>query len=59
VGRDPDDITRVWAVGGGSITTAEGLRDAGVTHLTVSVGGDGHGYDLAPLRALVEWRDRQ
>jgi probable F420-dependent oxidoreductase len=59
VGRDPAEITPVWAVGDGSIENAEALRAAGVTQFTVSVGGDGRGYDLAPLRALVEWRDRQ
>ncbi|MBA2516527.1 MAG: LLM class F420-dependent oxidoreductase, partial [Solirubrobacterales bacterium] len=38
---------------------AEGLRDAGVTHFIMGIGGDGSGYDLAPLRELAEWRDRQ
>jgi probable F420-dependent oxidoreductase len=59
VGRDPGEITRVWAVPEGSPEAADALREAGVTHFTVGVGGDGHGYDLEPLRALVEWRDRQ
>jgi hypothetical protein len=38
---------------------AERLHAAGVNHLTVSVDADGGGYDMAPVRRLVEWRDRQ
>jgi probable F420-dependent oxidoreductase len=57
VGRDPADISRVWGVSGGQIEEAEALARAGVTHLTVGVGGNGHGYDLGPLRELVQWRD--
>ena len=59
VGRDPGEIERTWAVNAGEVETADGLRDAGVTHFIMGIGGDGRGYDLAPLRELVEWRDRQ
>ena len=36
------------------------LAAAGVHELTIGVGGspDGSGYDLGPLRELVQWRDR-
>ncbi len=57
VGRDPAAITRVWGVPGGEPAKAEELREAGVTHFTVGIGGDGHGYDLGPLRDLLRWRD--
>jgi probable F420-dependent oxidoreductase len=57
VGRDPAEITRVWGVPGAEPAKAEQLRQAGVTHFTVGIGGDGHGYDLGPLRDLLRWRD--
>jgi probable F420-dependent oxidoreductase len=57
VGRDPAEITRVWGVQADAIESAEALRAAGVTQLTVGIGGDGRGYDLGPLRELVQWRD--
>jgi probable F420-dependent oxidoreductase len=57
VGRDPATITRVWGVPGAEPAKAEELREAGVTHFTVGIGGDGHGYDLGPLRDLLRWRD--
>ena len=57
VGRDGAEITRVWGVPGGEPSKAEELREAGVTHFTVGIGGDGHGYDLSPLRELLRWRD--
>ena len=50
VGRDPAEIAHVWGVNRDSIEDADGLRDAGVTVFTVGIGGDGHGYDLGPLR---------
>jgi hypothetical protein len=28
-----------------------------VESFTVGIGGDGRGYDLGPLRELVQWRD--
>ena len=59
VGRDPAEIERTWGVNAAKPESAEGLRDAGVTHFIMGIGGDGSGYDLAPLRELVEWRDGQ
>lgn len=59
VGRDPSEIERTWAVNAGQVETADALRDAGVTHFIMGAGGDGSGYDLSPLRELVEWRDAQ
>jgi probable F420-dependent oxidoreductase len=57
VSRNPAEIVRSWSVPGGNPRTADSLRDAGVAHFTVAVGGDGRGYDLAPVRQLVRWRD--
>jgi probable F420-dependent oxidoreductase len=57
VGRDPAEIARVWGVPADRVESAEAVRAAGVTHFTVGIGGDGHGYDLGPLRELVQWRD--
>ena len=53
VGRDPDEITRVWAVRGGSIGDADALARRRRHAPDVSVGGDGHGYDL--LRCARSW----
>jgi probable F420-dependent oxidoreductase len=55
VGRDPDSITRVWGVAGGSLDSADALRAAGVGVLTTSVSGPD--YDLGPVRKLLAWRD--
>jgi probable F420-dependent oxidoreductase len=55
-GRDPATIERSWSVGSND---PDALREAGVTHLVVGVDGSTSGYDLAPLRELVEWRDAQ
>jgi probable F420-dependent oxidoreductase len=57
IGRDPSEIAHVWGVPAEEPSVAEGLRDAGVTHFTMGIGGDGHGYDLGPLRELISWRD--
>ncbi len=57
VGRDPAEIERTWGVDAGQLEKAEALRDAGVTHLIMGIGGDGTGYDLGPVRELVQWRD--
>lgn len=59
VGRDPAEIERTWAMPADALERADVLADAGVEHLIVGVGGDGRGYDLAPLRELVAWRDRR
>ncbi len=61
IGRDPGEIEHVWGVprGDDAIATAEGLAEAGVTYLTIGVGGNGTGYDLAPLAELLRWRDER
>ena len=56
-GRDPDEIERTWGIRPETLDQAGDLADAGVRHLILAVSGDGHGYDLAPLRELVAWRD--
>jgi probable F420-dependent oxidoreductase len=58
VGRDPAEIERTWGIQADALDSAEELVAAGVQHLIVGIGGDGSGYDLAPLRELVAWRDR-
>jgi probable F420-dependent oxidoreductase len=57
LGRDPAAIERAWAIFPDELERAESLRAAGVRHLIIGFDGDGHGYDLAPLRELVRWRD--
>jgi alkanesulfonate monooxygenase SsuD/methylene tetrahydromethanopterin reductase-like flavin-dependent oxidoreductase (luciferase family) len=58
VGRDPSEIDRVWGVDRDALeTSAEPLYDAGIRFMTVGIGGDGTGYDLGPVRELVQWRD--
>jgi len=58
VGRDPAEIERTWGIQADALETADDLVAAGVEHLIVGIGGDGTGYDLAPVRELVAWRDR-
>lgn len=58
VGRDPNEIERVWGTFGSVHDEAEGFAAAGIQEVTIGIGGDGRGYDLAPLRELLEWRDR-
>jgi probable F420-dependent oxidoreductase len=58
VGRDPNEIERVIGFGEGIVEQADGLAEAGVTELTVGIGGNGAaGYDLGPVRELLQWRD--
>jgi probable F420-dependent oxidoreductase len=57
VGRDPSEIERTWGVHRDIMAHADGLLEAGVQHLILGIGGDGHGYDLSVLRELVAWRD--
>jgi probable F420-dependent oxidoreductase len=57
-GRDHTEIERTWGAQGGLDSAgADALADAGVQHLIQGIGGDGHGYDLGPVRELVQWRD--
>jgi probable F420-dependent oxidoreductase len=53
-GRDPAAIERSW---GARDQDWDALREAGVTHLIVGISGSSSGYDLGPLRELIEWRD--
>ena len=53
-GRDPAEIEVSWGAQGGEW---DGLLDAGVTHFILGASGSDSGYDLGPLRELVEWRD--
>lgn len=57
VGRDPDEIERTWGIRPDTLDQAGDLADAGVQHLILAVSGNGNGYDLAPLRELVAWRN--
>lgn len=54
VGRDPAEIERSWAANGDDHDT---LREAGVTHFVIGITGSPDGYDLGPLRELIQWRD--
>jgi probable F420-dependent oxidoreductase len=55
-GRDPAEIERSWAVGRMG-DDADSLAEAGATHLIMGISGSDDGYDLGPLRELVQWRD--
>ncbi len=59
VGRDPASIERVWGAHEGIESHADALADAGVSEITVGVGGTLDGYDLGQLRELLQWRDRR
>jgi probable F420-dependent oxidoreductase len=59
VGRDPAEIERTWGVNQDPLAHADSLADAGVQHLIVGIGGDGHGYDVSVLKDLVRWRDER
>jgi probable F420-dependent oxidoreductase len=52
-GRDPAQIERSWVLN----EDRDALIEAGVTHFIVGISGSAEGYDLAPLREAVEWRD--
>src|SRR3954451_2071114 len=57
LGRDPAEIERCWGIIGDDLDRhAAQLVEAGVQHLIVGVGGDGHGYDLSELARVLEWR---
>jgi probable F420-dependent oxidoreductase len=59
IGRDPSEIERVWGMGQDLLDHVDDLADAGVDEITIGIGGDGSGYDLGPLRALIEWREQR
>jgi probable F420-dependent oxidoreductase len=59
VGRDPNEIERVWGAGDRTLEVADDLADAGVHEITLGIGGDGTKYDLGRLRELVQWRDQR
>jgi probable F420-dependent oxidoreductase len=58
VGRDPADVVHTRGVTRDVIEMADDLHTAGVGVITIGIGGDGSRYDLAPVRELIEWRDR-
>jgi probable F420-dependent oxidoreductase len=58
VGKDPNQIERVWGSQDGIEKYAADLAAAGVSEVTVGVGGGPNGYDLGPLRELIQWRDQ-
>ena len=58
VGRDPSEIERVIGSRDPILNHADALVDAGVTELTVGIGGGPDGsYDLGELREVLQWRD--
>jgi alkanesulfonate monooxygenase SsuD/methylene tetrahydromethanopterin reductase-like flavin-dependent oxidoreductase (luciferase family) len=59
VGRDPSEIEHSWSVEVDEIERADTLVDAGVGHVLVKINGSERGYDLGPVRELVQWRERR
>jgi alkanesulfonate monooxygenase SsuD/methylene tetrahydromethanopterin reductase-like flavin-dependent oxidoreductase (luciferase family) len=58
IGRDPNEIEHVIGSRDPILQHADALVDAGVTELTVGVGGGADGsYDMGELRELLQWRD--
>lgn len=58
IGRDPNEIERVWGHQDGIVGEADALAQMGVQELTVGIGGNGaDGYDLEPVRELLRWRE--
>lgn len=57
VGRDPHEIEHSWSLETDELERAEDLAEAGVRHLIAIVDGSEQGYDLGPLRELLQWRD--
>jgi len=55
VGRNKEEIERSIGVQARYVENADPYVEAGITHLTVGVGGPD--YDLEPLRKLIAWRD--
>jgi probable F420-dependent oxidoreductase len=58
IGRDPATIERVWGHSEGwrRLAVDESVA-AGISEITVALGGDGNGYDLKELREAIAWRD--
>jgi len=56
-GRPVEEITAVWGIPDGKVEEAERLREAGVTHFTVGIGGVNGRYDLGRLRDVLAWRE--
>ncbi len=57
VGRDPSEVVHTRGVMRNTIEIAGPLHEAGVGVVTIGIGGDGTGYDLGPVRELLQWRD--
>jgi hypothetical protein len=57
VGADPGEIERSAQIFGPQLDKLDEYLAAGITHLICDAGGPD--YDLAPLRKLIAWRDRQ
>ncbi|MFM9107048.1 MAG: LLM class F420-dependent oxidoreductase [Chloroflexota bacterium] len=56
VGRDPREIERSAQIFGDQLDRADEYLAAGITHLICDACGPD--YDLAPLKKLIDWRDR-
>jgi hypothetical protein len=57
LGRNPEEIERVWGTFENTLELADGFADAGIQEVEIGIGGDGRDYDLGALRELVQWRD--
>jgi probable F420-dependent oxidoreductase len=57
VGRDPATIEHVIGSFQNTLAVADDLADAGVSELTIRIGGPD--YDLGELREAIQWRDRR
>jgi probable F420-dependent oxidoreductase len=57
VGRDPREIERSAQIFGEQLDRLDEYLAEGITHFICDAGGPD--YDLAPLRKLIDWRDRQ
>jgi probable F420-dependent oxidoreductase len=56
LGRDPDEIERTVLLEGEETSFVDGYRNAGMTHLIVTL--EAPAYDVAELERLCAWRDR-
>jgi probable F420-dependent oxidoreductase len=55
IGRDPADIARIAPVNAKSINRVDDWVKAGATQVIMGLGTP---FDLAPIRQLLDWRDR-